>query len=150
MRVSFLYFGLAVPAMGVLVPPTYEKVSPEIAENQSKTVDGKTTCPSRTNAYCCDTLDYSGFQVECIGPGKVDYLEKCLDYEPRPMCCCVYELNPDMPHVSDDHSSKPYGYRIVEWSSPKQKVVDDVDHNNSEFMKIRSQERSAAIRTAMR
>ncbi|ESA42887.1 uncharacterized protein NCU08274 [Neurospora crassa OR74A] len=96
MRFSFLYFGLAVPAMGILVPPTHENLSPGIEGN---TFDGKTTCPRGTNTYCCDSLDYSGFQVECIGPGKVDYLEECLDYEPRPMCCCVYELIPDMPHI---------------------------------------------------
>ncbi|KAL0472257.1 hypothetical protein QR685DRAFT_521503 [Neurospora intermedia] len=152
MRFSFLYFGLAVPAMGILVPPTRENLSPDIEGN---TFDGKTTCPRGTNTYCCDSLDYSGFQVECIGrnelifqsrtetseltitklpgPGKVDYLEECLNYEPRPMCCCVYELIPDMPHVSDKHSSnRTVIAGIMEWPSPKQIAVDvDVDDNNS-------------------
>ncbi|KAK3398181.1 hypothetical protein B0T20DRAFT_410367 [Sordaria brevicollis] len=100
MHVSFLYLAaMAVPAMSVLVAlPPHKKVITE--ENQNwKTVDGETTCPYHMEPSCCDSLDYSGFQVECIGPGKVEYLEKCLDYEPRPMCCCVYELRPDMPQI---------------------------------------------------
>ncbi|KAK3323940.1 hypothetical protein B0T19DRAFT_402211 [Cercophora scortea] len=51
------------------------------------------TCPERLNPYCCYSLDYSGFQVECVGPGKVDALSQCREYDPPTMCCC--ELDPD-------------------------------------------------------
>lgn len=84
------------------------------------TVAGKTKCvPEGLVAYCCDQLDYSGLQVECVGmlshyssshqvqqfenygltstcrclgPGPVEYLEQCLEYESKPMCCCGIDM----------------------------------------------------------
>ena len=38
----------------------------------------------------------------CSGPGRVENLEKCLDYDPRPMCCCALDPDawkPDEPDV---------------------------------------------------
>ena len=84
--------------------------------------NGNHPCPTRLTAYCCYALDYSGFQVECIGkwlrfllrtrslakvaspgPGKVEYLEECFDYDPRPMCCCGIEPPPNLPVRAQRH-----------------------------------------------
>lgn len=156
MRVSFLHLALAAPAMSLLLPPTHEEkvLIAEKHQSNAVTADGKTTCPPRLLSMCCDSLDYSGFQVECVGrnelilqsraqifelminerpgPGKVDYLEKCLEYESRPMCCCMYPTKPDMPHVSDDHS--PLVFMVissVEWPYLQEMFIDNVDDNNS-------------------
>ncbi|KAK3951279.1 hypothetical protein QBC32DRAFT_215426 [Pseudoneurospora amorphoporcata] len=101
MRVSFVSLGLAVPAMSmsVLLPPTHADVKVTAESNTVTGTDGKTTCPPRLLTMCCDSLDYSGFQVECVGPGKVDYLEKCLEFDSKPMCCCSFDIPPDMPNI---------------------------------------------------
>ncbi|KAK3687653.1 hypothetical protein B0T22DRAFT_457737 [Podospora appendiculata] len=62
--------------------------------NNNNNNNGKdATCPERLNPYCCYSLDYSNFEVECVGPGKVESLSQCREYDPPPMCCC--ELDPD-------------------------------------------------------
>ncbi|CCC06916.1 hypothetical protein SMACR_12730 [Sordaria macrospora] len=128
MRISFLHLALAAPAMSLLLPPTHEEkvLIAEKHQSNAVTADGKTTCPPRLLSMCCDSLDYSGFQVECVGPGKVDYLEKCLEYESRPMCCCMYPTKPDMPHVPREITCDKDCNALKGPEEVKDKVIGDL------------------------
>lgn len=106
---------------------------------------GQVSCPSRLQAYCCYELDYSDLDVQCIGkatwhfcflntakhrtgPGKVDYLDECLDHDPRPMCCCGYEPVPEMPWVSLDVNSTSNEWELIGSQVPPEISCDKDCH----------------------
>ncbi|KAB5536008.1 hypothetical protein GE09DRAFT_1226761 [Coniochaeta sp. 2T2.1] len=96
MRVVLVAF-LSMSASALLTPVTdQEPAAPPHIE-----AGKKTKCPERRQGeYCCYSLDYSVPRVECVGPGRVEYFEKCLEYDPRPMCCCDQDPM-KMPGVPD-------------------------------------------------
>ncbi|KAK0665891.1 hypothetical protein QBC41DRAFT_305720 [Cercophora samala] len=82
---------LAPIFISILVATTAGLIIPNDSHNHTFAIEASKpgmACAKGRETMCCDELDYSGYEVQCVGPGKVDYFEKCLDYDPLPMCCC--------------------------------------------------------------